>query len=142
MRYREKEASSIDIPNIPWDVFESMMTYIYTGSVEVQPSIANALLQASDQYLLDGLKRLCEMCIAQGLTLLNVIQTFELSEAYSAPQLAKRCVLFVLESYDDFMEMHGSDMLHDLMTRMMPQLRKSLLEDVVKAGVTSPAKDS
>ncbi|GAX73566.1 hypothetical protein CEUSTIGMA_g1017.t1 [Chlamydomonas eustigma] len=140
--YKEKEASSIDIPNIPWDVFESMMTYIYTGSVEVQPSIANALLQASDQYLLDGLKRLCEMCIAQGLTLSNVIETFELSEAYSAPQLAKRCVLFVLESYDDFTEIHGSDMLHDLMTRMMPQLRRSLLEDVVKAGVTSPVKDN
>lgn len=29
--YREKEASSIEIPNIPWDVFECMMHYIYTG---------------------------------------------------------------------------------------------------------------
>ena len=67
--YREKEASSIDIPNIPWDVFESMMRYIYTGSVEVQPELANELLQAADQYLLDGLKGLCEMCIAKGLTL-------------------------------------------------------------------------
>ena len=52
--YREKEASSVEIPNIPWDVFESMMRYIYTGNVEVQPELANELLQASDQYLLDG----------------------------------------------------------------------------------------
>ena len=31
--YREKEASSIEIPNIPWDVFECMMHYIYTGVI-------------------------------------------------------------------------------------------------------------
>lgn len=31
--YREKEASSINIPNIPYDVFSAMMQYIYTGQV-------------------------------------------------------------------------------------------------------------
>ncbi len=60
-----QEASSIEIPNIGWDVFHCMMTYIYTGNVEVSPEIAPQLLQASDQYLLEGLKRLCEMRIAQ-----------------------------------------------------------------------------
>eukprot|EP00983_Pelagomonas_calceolata_P041936 1138272-Pelagomonas_calceolata.AAC.6 len=60
-----QEASSIEIPNIGWDVFHCMMTYIYTGNVDVAPEIAPQLLQASDQYLLEGLKRLCEMRIAQ-----------------------------------------------------------------------------
>lgn len=31
--YREKEAALIEIPNIPYDVFEVMMRYIYTGQV-------------------------------------------------------------------------------------------------------------
>lgn len=57
--------------------------------------------------ILSGLKGLCEMCIAKGLTLENTVATFELSEAFSAPQLAKRCVLFVLEQYDEFVAMHG-----------------------------------
>ncbi len=52
--YREKEASSIEIPNIPWDVFQCMMHYIYTGNAEVLPEIASELLSASDQYLLEG----------------------------------------------------------------------------------------
>ncbi|KAG1679847.1 hypothetical protein FOA52_012761 [Chlamydomonas sp. UWO 241] len=128
--YREREAKSIEIPNIPWDVFESMMHYIYTGTTEVLGEIASALLQASDQYLLDGLKQLCEMRIAKDLTLDNLAPTFELSEAFSAPQLAKRCVLFVLEHYDEFVSLHGKDTLQLLMARMVPQLRKSLLEDV------------
>jgi hypothetical protein len=29
--YREKDASTIPIPNIRWEVFERMMTCIYTG---------------------------------------------------------------------------------------------------------------
>ena len=39
--------------------------FIYTGSVKVEIDIAQDLLRAADQYLLDGLKRLCEYAIAQ-----------------------------------------------------------------------------
>ena len=39
--------------------------FIYTGSVDVNLEIAQDLLRAADQYLLEGLKRLCEFTIAQ-----------------------------------------------------------------------------
>lgn len=39
--------------------------FIYTGSVDVTLDIAQDLLRAADQYLLEGLKRLCEYAIAQ-----------------------------------------------------------------------------
>jgi hypothetical protein len=39
--------------------------FIYTGSVDITPDIAQDLLRAADQYLLEGLKRLCEYTIAQ-----------------------------------------------------------------------------
>jgi hypothetical protein len=42
-----------------------MMQYIYTGSVGVEAELARDLLQASDMYLLEGLKRLCEAAMAQ-----------------------------------------------------------------------------
>mmetsp|Transcript_4496 Transcript_4496/g.9672 ORF Transcript_4496/g.9672 Transcript_4496/m.9672 type:complete len:723 (-) Transcript_4496:189-2357(-) len=135
--YREKEASSIEIPNIPWEVFEAMMYYIYTGHVEVKPDIASELLQASDQYLLEGLKRLCEITIAQGLSIDTVLHTFTLSEAFTAPQLAKRCVLFALEHFEQFTEHIGPDVYMDVMQRMVPQLRVSLLEDFVKSAAVS-----
>jgi hypothetical protein len=90
---QERDAKDIEIPNIRWDVFEFMMRcefgfyflpymlystcsligsifscafrFIYTGSIEVNLEIAQDLLKAADQYLLDGLKRLCEYAIAQ-----------------------------------------------------------------------------
>ncbi len=88
--YREREAASIDIPNIPYDVFGAMMAYIYTGQVEVSPELGRELLAASDQYLLEGLKRLCENAIASSLSVENLAEVFALSEAYSAPQLGKQ----------------------------------------------------
>lgn len=96
---QEKDAKDIEIPNIRWNVFELMMRwiffssivlgiwnfawgrlinlvswfcrYIYTGSVNVNLDIAQDLLRAADQYLLDGLKRLCEYAIAQVTTMLS-----------------------------------------------------------------------
>ncbi|KAI3742598.1 hypothetical protein L1987_60286 [Smallanthus sonchifolius] len=69
---QEKDAKDIEIPNIRWDVFELMMRYIYTGSIDVKLEIAQDLLRAADQYLLEGLKRLCEYTIAQDILVDNV----------------------------------------------------------------------
>eukprot|EP00879_Flechtneria_rotunda_P007709 GHRR01008082.1.p1 GENE.GHRR01008082.1~~GHRR01008082.1.p1 ORF type:complete len:625 (+),score=228.53 GHRR01008082.1:277-2151(+) len=43
--FRESEASSIEIPNISYEVFTAMMRYIYVGSVEVEQEWAMQLLQ-------------------------------------------------------------------------------------------------
>lgn len=42
-----------------------MCRFIYTGAVDVTLDIAQDLLRAADQYLLEGLKRLCEYTIGQ-----------------------------------------------------------------------------
>ncbi|GJW95814.1 transmembrane 9 superfamily member 11-like protein [Tanacetum coccineum] len=55
--YKERDAKDVQIPNIRWETFELMMRFIYTGSVEVNMGIAQDLLKAADQYLLDGLKQ-------------------------------------------------------------------------------------
>lgn len=48
-----------------WYQFSLLFRFIYTGSVEITLDIAQDLLRAADQYLLEGLKRLCEYTIAQ-----------------------------------------------------------------------------
>ncbi|GAV74791.1 Arm domain-containing protein/BTB domain-containing protein [Cephalotus follicularis] len=100
--YREKDARDIEIPNIRWEVFELMMRFIYTGSVDVTLDIAQDLLRAADQYLLEGLKRLCEYTIAQDISLDSVSSMYELSEAFHAMSLRHTCILFILEQFDKF----------------------------------------
>jgi hypothetical protein len=105
--YREKEAKDIEIPNISWKVFELMMRCIYTGTVDVTPDVAQDLLRAADQYLLEGLKRLCEYAIAQDLTVENVANVYELAEAYHALSLRHTCVLFILKQHEQMSNITG-----------------------------------
>ncbi|KAL6968320.1 hypothetical protein U1Q18_034124 [Sarracenia purpurea var. burkii] len=118
--YREKNAKDVEIPNIRWDVFELMMRYIYTGSVDVSLDIAQELLRASDQYLLEGLKRLCEYAIAQDISVENVPLMYELSEAFNAISLKHACILFILEKFDKLSHMPWYS---HLIQRVLPEMR-------------------
>lgn len=156
------------------------MRCVYTGSVEVEPALAQDLLRAADQYMvrrfdfffrlllfsfaaslssgfrvgtkktkklkplfpfseksppsqkqLEGLKRLCEASLAGSLTVQGLRATYELSEAFSAPQLGRRCVLFALERYDAVSAALEPAGFCALMRRMVPKLRESLTEQMV-----------
>lgn len=121
--YREKEAKDIEIPNISWKIFELMMRFIYTGNVEVSSDIAQDLLRAADQYLLEGLKRLCEHAIAQDLTVENVANVYDLAEAYHALSLRHTCVLFILEQHKQMCSMTGYP---SLIEKIVPEIRDYL----------------
>ncbi|XP_042048528.1 ARM REPEAT PROTEIN INTERACTING WITH ABF2-like [Salvia splendens] len=118
--YRERDAKDIEIPNIRWDVFELMMRYIYTGSVDVNLEIAQELLRAADQYLLEGLKRLCEYAIAQDISVENVSLMFELSDAFNAFSLRHACILYILDNHDKLSVMPWYS---QLIPRILPETR-------------------
>jgi BTB/POZ domain/Armadillo/beta-catenin-like repeat len=111
--FREAQGGSIPIPNIRWEAFHAMMTCIYTGTVEVLPEMAQELLAAADQYMLDTLKRLCEAAIAGQLTAENVWAAYELAENYNAPELAKHCALFCLKNYEEVADAHYEALVND-----------------------------
>ncbi|XP_020233914.1 ARM REPEAT PROTEIN INTERACTING WITH ABF2 [Cajanus cajan] len=123
--YREKEARDIEIPNIRWEVFELMMRFVYCGSVDVTLDIAQDLLRAADQYLLEGLKRLCEYTIAQDISLENVSSMYELSEAFNAISLKHACILFILEQFDKLSARPGHSLL---IQRIIPEIRNYFVQ--------------
>jgi hypothetical protein len=96
---------------------------IYTGTVEVTPDVAQDLLRAADQYLLEGLKRLCEYAIAQDLTVENVANVYELAEAYHALSLRHTCVLFILKQHEQMSNITGYPALTQ---RIVPEIRDYL----------------
>ncbi|KAF2325177.1 hypothetical protein GH714_024869 [Hevea brasiliensis] len=119
--YRERDAKDVEIPNIRWDVFELMMRFIYTGSVDVDIEIAQDLLKAADQYLLEGLKRLCECTIAQDISVENVSLMYELSEGFNARSLMEACILFIFEQFD---KMSSKPWCSDLIQNILPELAR------------------
>ncbi|XP_022137994.1 ARM REPEAT PROTEIN INTERACTING WITH ABF2 [Momordica charantia] len=132
--YREKDAKDIEIPNIRWEVFELMMRFVYTGSVDVSLDIAQDLLRAADQYLLEGLKRLCEYTIAQDISLENVSSMYELSEAFNAISLRHTCILFILEQFDKLSAMPGHS---HLIQRILPEICNYFAKALTKPNLHS-----
>ncbi|KAF2285373.1 hypothetical protein GH714_003282 [Hevea brasiliensis] len=127
--YREKDARDIEIPNIRWEVFELMMRFIYTGSIDISLDIAQDLLRAADQYLLEGLKRLCEYTIAQDISLENVASMYELSEAFHAISLRHTCILFILEQFD---KLNAKPRHSHLIQRIIPEIRNYFSKALAK----------
>ncbi|MED6201703.1 hypothetical protein PIB30_097654 [Stylosanthes scabra] len=129
--YREKDAKDIEIPNIRWEIFELMMRFIYTGSIEISLDIAQDLLRVADQYLLEGLKRLCEYTIAKDISLENVSSMYELSEAFNAISLRHSCILFILEQFDKLIAMPGHSLL---IQYIIPEIRNYFIQVLTKTN--------
>lgn len=127
--YREKDARDIEIPNIRWEVFELMMRFIYTGSIDIATDIAQDLLRAADQYLLEGLKRLCEYTIAQDISQENVSSMYELSEAFNAMSLRHTCILFILQQFEKLSARPGHS---HLIQRILPEIRNYFAKALTK----------
>ncbi|KAJ8899363.1 hypothetical protein K2173_018337 [Erythroxylum novogranatense] len=126
---QEKDAQDVEIPNIRWVVFELMMRFIYTGTVDVNIDIAQDLLRAADQYLLDGLKRLCEYSIAQDISVENISLMYELSEGFNAVSLKEACILFILEHFD---KLSAKPWCSCLIRRIMPETRNYFTKELTK----------
>ncbi|GMH27751.1 hypothetical protein Nepgr_029594 [Nepenthes gracilis] len=129
--YKEKDAIDIEIPNIRWEVFELMMRFIYTGAVNITLDIAQDLLRAADQYLLEGLKRLCECVISQDISVDNVTLMYELSEAYNATSLRHACILFILEQFD---QLNSKPWYLQLIRQIIPEIRSYFQKVLFKPG--------
>ena len=63
--------------------------------------MAQELLEVSDQYMLDTLKRLCEQAITDQLSADNVSAAFDLAENFNAPELSKQCAMYCLRQHGD-----------------------------------------
>lgn len=74
--------------------------FVRAGKTEVAPDKAEELLRAADQYMLEGLKCLCEEAISKDLSVDNIMAVYELSEDFNAAQLGRHCVLYALEHYE------------------------------------------
>ncbi|XP_010527659.1 PREDICTED: ARMADILLO BTB ARABIDOPSIS PROTEIN 1 [Tarenaya hassleriana] len=133
--YKEKDAQNVEIPNIRWEVFDLMMRFIYTGAVNITKDIAQDLLRAADQYLLQGLKRLCEYTIAQDISVDNITLMYELADAYNASTLRQSCMLFVLEHFN---KLSTKQWFLKFVEQIIPEIRSYITEVLTRSSNLYP----
>ena len=95
----EAESGKITIKDQKFAIIDNMMEFIYTGGVrKLDEENAEDLFKAADQYLLPGLKRICEIALIAGLTVDNSLGMLYLGHAYHAPDLKKTAKQRIVDS--------------------------------------------
>ena len=78
---------------------KEVMHFIYTGTVQkIDEENAEALFKAANQFLLLGLKRICELFLISKVTLDNAIEMMALGDMYEAGELKKKAKQIIVEA--------------------------------------------
>lgn len=81
--------------------FIAMMEFLYTGSVhDLSPTVAGDLMGLADHSAIDGLKTLCETALMHSVDATNVCTVLLTAHRYSATDLKRHCLDFVLKHHD------------------------------------------
>jgi hypothetical protein len=101
-RDEEGEAKPIELLDVSHAVFLKVIEYLYTDNVsELTWDLSVPLLIASEQFMLDRLKALCEDHIRKDLTVDNVIGVLIASHRHNAVGLKDIALEFILRNLHD-----------------------------------------
>jgi len=92
-------STPIKLNDVSFPVFMKVMEYLYTDTVShVQLGLAMELLIASEQFMLDRLKLLCEDIVRRELDASNVIGILVTSHQHNAKGLKELAMDFILSN--------------------------------------------
>jgi len=121
----------IELPNISYAVFMKVLEFLYTDCIrQTNLDLGIHLMMASEQFMLDRLKALCEDLIRSDISVETVIAILITSHRHNALSLKELALEFIQSHLDDPVVMRG---LADLKTE--PDL---LLELVRRKQTSQP----
>lgn len=98
---KETINNKIEIKDFKYDLYKAFLIYIYTSKlVKLEKKELIKMLNISDQYMMEHLKRLCELQLGSLIETKDVNYLFEVSEKYNAPELKRFCINFVAKYYE------------------------------------------
>uniref|UniRef100_A0A8D0DVM4 Inhibitor of Bruton tyrosine kinase n=1 Tax=Salvator merianae TaxID=96440 RepID=A0A8D0DVM4_SALMN len=136
--------AALEMP-FPSDILQIILDYIYTDeAVSVKESqnvefICNVLVVA-DQLLMLRLKEICEVAIAEKLTLKNAAELLEFASMYNADQLKQSCLQFIVLNMAAILETRALDVLsEDVLKELAASYRKRV--PAMSRRVITPYQD-
>lgn len=91
---KEKRESKVVIKDVSFEVTMEVLRFIYTGKVDNMENLKEDILIASDKYLIDELKTLCEVAMVHDFKIENILDMLKLSEIYNAITLREKALEF------------------------------------------------
>jgi len=97
----EKDAKEIRIHGVDRCSFCSILTYLYSGNVEISKENCAALLKAADMFLVEDIKLMCAQELITQVTTETVLDILYLSEQRALAKLKAFCLKFLVANLDD-----------------------------------------
>ncbi|NXV78339.1 IBTK kinase, partial [Atlantisia rogersi] len=132
--------SALELP-IHSDILQIIVDYLYTDeALAIKDSqnvefICNVLVVA-DQLLISRLKEICEVAIAEKLTLKNAAELLEFSAMYNAEQLKLSCLQFIGLNMAALLEARTLDVLSDEVVKDLSVYYRKMIPAMVRRVIT------
>ncbi|KFO87731.1 Inhibitor of Bruton tyrosine kinase [Buceros rhinoceros silvestris] len=132
--------SALEMP-IHSDILQIIVDYLYTDeALAIKDSqnvefICNVLVVA-DQLLISRLKEICEVAIAEKLTLKNAAELLEFSAMYGAEQLKLSCLQFIGFNMAALLEARTLDVLSDEVVKDLSVYYRKMIPAMVRRVIT------
>ena len=109
----ESKKDEIEIFGIDGDIFEMILTYIYTGSVAVidLEDIQN-LLVAANMLQVSSLKNFCSNYLQNRLDVSNCIGIYKLADMYNCMELEKHSKIYLLENFCEIFQSKNDEFVN------------------------------
>lgn len=92
---KENRENRIEIDDFSHEVVTEMIVYICTGVAPNLSEMAEELIGIADKYELERLKKLCEVHIAENISVENALTVLKLADLYRANTLRSISIAFI-----------------------------------------------
>ncbi|XP_065216037.1 speckle-type POZ protein B-like [Planococcus citri] len=131
--WKEKNLDSIELKLIDETVFEEVLRYIYSGSLEKVKTMATQLLEAADMFDLEELKLVCEEELLTNLSTKTAVDLLVLADRYNAKNLKAQTINYVkMNSYNP--DMLSAEIQNELVTSN-PRLLLEIMNALAKVSL-------
>ncbi|KAF7702246.1 ankyrin repeat and BTB/POZ domain-containing protein 2 [Silurus meridionalis] len=126
-----QHCKEIEISDVKYNIFQVMMSYLYSGGTEslklAVPELLE-LLSVATLFQLGGLQRHCELLCAQNISLENAVTVYNTAKAQGAAELSVYCEGYFLQNMGALLEREGFRGL--ISSSRSASGRESLLEEL------------
>jgi BTB/POZ domain/Kelch motif/Galactose oxidase, central domain len=98
--YMESREAEIEIAELTYDTFSSLIEFLYSDHCEVNRSNAMELFQAADRFGIDRLKKVCECVLATHLEVEGVSEMALAGDRYNGDILKGESLSFIVSHFD------------------------------------------
>jgi leucine-zipper-like transcriptional regulator 1 len=98
--YMESREAEIEIAELTYDTFSSLIEFLYSDHCEVNKSNGMELFQAADRFGIDRLKKVCECVLATHLEVEGVSEMALAGDRYNGDILKGESVAFIISHFD------------------------------------------